>query len=117
MKGPGDVPGDAQAYLSSAEEFYVIIVEGMPQQIARQALTDQAKVKKSYIKAGKREIPLAKIATRPAGRNIDVVMLFEKKEPIKVEDKEVEVDAKLGMFEMKKKFKLADMVVNGKLEL
>ena len=117
MKGPGDVPVDAQDYLTAADEFYVVLVEGMPQAIARQALSDQAKVKKSFIKVGKREIPLAKIATRPAGRNIDVVMFFEKTEPIKLDEKEAEVDAKLGMFEMKKKFKLTEMVVNGKLEL
>ena len=117
MQGPGEIPADAQTYLNAADDFYIISVEGMPQAIARQALADQTKVKKSYIKVGKREIPLAKIATRTAGRNIDVMLFFEKTEPIKVDDKEAEVDAKLGMFEMKKKFKLADMVVNGKLEL
>ena len=117
MRGPGEVPADAQSYLNTPDEFYVVLVEGMPQRIAQQALADQAKVKKSYIKAGKREIPLAKVATRSAGGNVDVVLFFEKTDAIKVEDNEVEVDAKLGMFEMKKKFRLKDMVVNGKLEL
>ena len=117
MSGPGEVPADAQSYLNTPDEFYVVLVQGLPQRVAQQALADQSKVKKSYIKAGKREIPLAKLATRPAGGNVDVVLFFAKTEPIKVEDNEVEVDAKLGMFEMKKKFRLKDMVVNGKLEL
>jgi hypothetical protein len=117
MSGPGEVPADAQSYLNTPDEFYIVMVQGLPQRVAQQALADQAKVKKSVIKAGKREIPLAKLATRPAGGNVDVVLFFEKTEAIKVEDNEIEVDAKLGMFEMKKKFRLKDMVVNGKLEL
>ena len=69
------------------------------------------------MKIGKREIPVSGIATVPHGRNVDILMKFSKAEPIKLEDNEVEVNAKLGIFEMKKKFKLKEMVYNGKLEL
>src|SRR5262245_3651568 len=117
MSGPGEIPADAQGYLASADDAYVIMIQGMPQNLARQVLADQAKVNKSTLKAGKRELPVAKVATRPAGRDIDIVLFFPKTDAIKVEDNEVEVDAKLGIFEMKKKFKLKEMVVNGKLEL
>ena len=117
MKGPGAVPEDAKPYLAAADEKYVILIEGMPQNIARQALADQAKVKKSVLKAGKREIPVSGIQMRQAGRNLDIVLVFDKTDAIKVEDNEVELDAKLGLYEFKKKFKLKDMVLNGKLEL
>ena len=68
-------------------------------------------------KVGKRENRVTNIATNQRGRNIDILLRFAKTEPIRVEDNEVEVDAKLGKFEVKKKFKLKDMVFNGKLEL
>src|SRR5437764_15219495 len=105
MKGPGEVPADAQGYLGSVDDAYVVLIEGMPQNFARQGLSDP-KMKKSALKVGKREIPLSKISTRQAGKNLDIIMFFDKSDPIKIEDNEVEVDAKLGMFEVKKKFKL-----------
>ena len=37
--------------------------------------------------------------------------------PITLDDKEVELDLKLGSIEAKRKFNLKDMVYNGKLEL
>jgi hypothetical protein len=43
--------------------------------------------------------------------------IFSKAEPIKLEENEAEVVAKLGQFDVKKKLKPKDMVVNGKLEL
>jgi hypothetical protein len=117
MRSGGEVSAEAQQFLGRVDETYIILIEGMPQNIARQALADANRVRKSFLKAGKREIPLAKIGTNQRGRNLDIVLMFDKTEPIRLEDNEVEVDAKLGAFEVKKKFKLKDMVVNGKLEL
>ncbi len=117
MPGPGEVPADAKEYLAAADAFYIVLIEGMPQNLARQALADTGKLKKSALKAGKREIPLARISTNPHGRNLDFILFFDRKEPIQIEDNEVEVNAKLGIFEVKKKFKLKEMVVNGKLEI
>jgi hypothetical protein len=116
MGKPGDVPADAQDFLSKADDQYIIVIEGMPQNFARQAM-DAAKVKKSVLKVGKREIPLADVKAGQNGRNVDFILFFSKADPIKVEENEVEVIAKLGIFDVKKKFKLKDMVVNGKLEL
>ena len=104
-------------FRSDTQMCYVILVEGMPANLARQVMADQEKLKKSSLKVGKREIPLANLATGQAGRSVNFVFFFSKADPIKVEENEVEVDAKLGQFEVKKKFKLKDMVVNGKLEL
>ena len=117
MGKPGDVPADAQDFLSKADDQYIIVIEGMPQNFARQAMADGAKVKKSVLKVGKREIPLADVRAGQNGRNVDFILFFSKAEPIKVEENEAEVIAKLGIFDVKKKFKLKDMVVNGKLEL
>ena len=118
MGKPGDIPADAQEFLSKADDQYVVVIEGMPQNFARQAMADGAKVKKSVLKVGKREIPLADVKAGQSGRNnVDFILFFSKADPIKVEENEVEVIAKLGSFDVKKKFKLKEMVVNGKLEL
>jgi len=117
MSHAGEVPADAKQYLEGVDSDYVILITGMPQEIARRALSDANKVKRSVLKVGKREIIVTNIATNQRGRNMDILLRFAKTDPIKVEDNEVEVDAKLGMFEVKKKFKLKDMVFNGKLEL
>ena len=117
MNHAGEVPADAKEYLEAGQSDYIVLISGMPQNIAREALSNQEKVKKSYIKVGKREILVSGIGTAQRGRNMDILMKFSKAEPIRIEDGEVEVDAKLGMFEVKKKFKLKDMVFNGKLEL
>jgi hypothetical protein len=46
-----------------------------------------------------------------------VYFLFPRSEAITLEDKEVEFETKLGPMEIKRKFKLQDMVFGGKLEL
>jgi hypothetical protein len=51
------------------------------------------------------------------GKTMDVVFVFPRSMPFTVEDKEVEFNTKLGASVVKYKFKLKDMVVNGKLEL
>ena len=117
MGKPGEVPADAKEFLGTADSQYVVVIEGMPQNFARQAMADVAKVRKSVLKVGKREIALADVKAGQSGRNVDFILFFSKADPIKVEENEVEVIAKLGIFDVKKKFKLKEMVVNGKLEL
>jgi len=117
MSTAGEVPADAQGFLAATDEQYIIVVQGMPANFAKQAMADPAKVKKSVLKVGKREIPLADVKAGQNGRNFDFILFFSKAEPIKVEENEAEVIAKLGLFDVKKKFKLKEMVVNGKLEL
>jgi hypothetical protein len=46
-----------------------------------------------------------------------VFYTFSKSQIIAADDKEVEVDLRIGPIQAKKKFNLKDMVYNGKLEL
>ena len=48
---------------------------------------------------------------------IAAVVMFPKKDPFSLDDKEVEFSVKLGSATAKRKFKLKDMVFEGKLEL
>jgi hypothetical protein len=50
------------------------------------------------------------------GGNFDLFFAFPKDAPISVDDKEMEFVTKVGQMNIRKKFKLKDMVYNGKLE-
>ena len=63
------------------------------------------------------EIKAVQIEVGKPGKTIDVVFAFPRSMPFTVEDKEVELVTKLGTSTLKYKFKLKDMVLNGKLEL
>ena len=58
-----------------------------------------------------------KIYLQEHEQTVDLFMIFPRTRPIAAQDKEVEVVAKYGFLETKKKFKVKDMMVNGKLEL
>jgi hypothetical protein len=51
------------------------------------------------------------------GGSTIVVFAFPKTDPITLDDKEVELVSRIGQYNVKKKFKLKDMVVNGQLAL
>ena len=50
-------------------------------------------------------------------KTVLVYFVFPKSDAIVLEDKDVEFVSKVGPMEFKKKFKLADMVMDGKLTL
>ncbi len=62
-------------------------------------------------------IQAVQIEVGKPGKTMDVVFAFPRSMPFTVEDKEVELTTKLGASVLKYKFKLKDMVVNGKLEM
>jgi hypothetical protein len=51
------------------------------------------------------------------GAPINLLLVFPKNAGLTVDDKEVEFVTKIGKMNIRKKFKLKDMVVNGKLEM
>jgi hypothetical protein len=51
------------------------------------------------------------------GGNFDLIMVFPKNAGLTVDDKEVEFVTKVGKMNVRKKFKLKEMVFNGKLEM
>src|SRR5262249_20777570 len=110
-------PADAQQLLSKEQEEYIVVVSGVPARIARQ-LQESATLNSSTLKAGKKA-PLSPKAVdfQTRTQSVDVLFVFPKIDPITLEDKEVEVDLKLGIMEAKRKFNLKDMIYNGKLEL
>jgi hypothetical protein len=117
LGGSTEVPADAQQILIKDQEEYVVVVSGVPARIARQ-LQDPIRLNRSTLKAGKKApITPKAVDFQTRTQSVDVFFIFPKTDPITLEDKEVELDLKLGAMEAKRKFNLKDMVYNGKLEL
>jgi hypothetical protein len=117
LGGSTEVPSEAQQILAKEQEEYVIVVSGVPARNARQ-LQDPARLNRSTLKAGKKApITPKAVDFQARTQTVDVFFIFPKTDPITLEDKEVELDLKLGAMEAKRKFNLKDMVYNGKLEL
>ena len=110
----------AQQLLASADTFYVIVMEGLPQRIAQMggARLQENLKKSTMLKRGdKPPILPMQIEVGVADKLVLVYYAFPKTDAIVLEDKDVEFISKIGPMEFKKKFKLADMVMDGKLTL
>jgi hypothetical protein len=66
---------------------------------------------------GKPEIHPADVGMGPPGQVMEIFFVFPKTTEFTLADKEVEFATHLGTIEVKHKFKLKDMVINGNLEL
>jgi len=115
-----DKSADAQKILADQERPYEIVLSGplgpflpgTPEQSAK-ALT--AVTSLSSHRTG--EIKPMQIDVSQPGKTMDVLFVFPRSMPFTVDDKEVEFSTKMGTSSLKYKFKLKDMVFNGKLEL
>jgi hypothetical protein len=112
-----DVKAEMQQSLEKEQEDYVVVVSGIPARMNR-LVQDPARLKQSSLRIGKRAAVAPKsVDLETHTQTLDLFFVFPKGEPITLEDKEVELDLKLGAAEAKRKFSLKDMVYNGKLEL
>lgn len=117
MGNSQEVPADAQQLLSTEPQDYVVVVSGIPARLAR-LVQNPDLLNRSTLKIGKREPVLPRsVDFQTRTQTVEVYFSFPKMNPITLEDKEVEVDLKLGTMEAKRKFNLKELVYNGKLEL
>ena len=110
----------AQQLLTSTDDVYLIVVEGLPQRMAQMggARLQENLKKSTMLKRGdKAPILPTQIEVGVADKMVLVYYAFPKTDAIVLEDKDVEFISKVGPMEFKKKFKLADMVMGGKLTL
>jgi hypothetical protein len=80
---------------------------------ARERLKEQS----SLTRKGKDPINAARVDGTPSADGTTLRFYFPRSEPIAVEDKEVVFETKMGPMELKTKFPLKDMVINGKLAI
>lgn len=110
----------AQQILAAADPVYLVVLEGLPQRMAQAggARLQQALLKATVLKHGEKD-PIAPVQVQIGAieKVLAIYFAFPKTDAIVLEDKDVEFVSKIGGMEFKKKFKLADMVVDGKLLL
>lgn len=109
---------EAKAFLEREEQFYVIEVSQLP---FRGRSTDEfreALLKSAVLNVkGKDSVHAMDVQVNPRGRTLDLFFMFPRQRVFTLEDSEIEFNAKAGDVPIKQRFKLKDMVFNGKLEL
>jgi hypothetical protein len=111
---------EAAKTLSREEHFYIVGISGIPSRMA--ALTPaELKAGAQLVIKGQPAIQATDVQTDQQGGRADIYLIFPKQQSgghvFTVDDKEVEVVLKAKPLDIKKKFKLADMVFEGKLEM
>ena len=111
-----DSTPEAKQLLDRQEETYVIILSGNLRPLMK---GDPATLKKAISDMTSLSAK-GKEPVKPMDVQIDksqIVFLFAKTSPFSLDDKEVDFSTKLADVVLKYKYRLKDMVYNGKLEL
>ena len=106
---------EAAKLLAHVETNYIVGISGFPLQMVR-ANPSQLKSAAMLNIKGKDSIQAVDVKGDREGERANLYLFFPRGE-IKAEDGDVEVVLKLGPMEIKRKFKLKDMVYDGKLEI
>jgi hypothetical protein len=110
---------EAKQILANSEPDYVVVVAGLNRGMVR---GEAEQIKQAMMGAtelvikGKEPIKPKDFRLVGQGR-IDAIFAFPRTNPIVEDDKEVEFVCKVGTITVKQKFRLKDMLFNGKLEL
>jgi hypothetical protein len=111
----GVVSAEHQGFLSSENPSYIVALSGLPMQYTRPG--GGATIEAFLRRDGKPPIPAQQGGMEKAPGGVVLLIAFPKTDPIALENGDVEFVAKLDRLEIKKKFKLKDMVFGGKLDL
>ena len=118
-KAEAGTSAEAKQILEAAQPDYVVVIAGLNRSMVRGSADD---LKQTLMAAtqlvikGKEPIKPKDFRTVGQGK-VDAVFAFPKTNPIDVDDKEVEFQTKLGMLSIRQRFRLKEMMINGKLEL
>lgn len=117
--GPEKADSDqAKKFLNQVSNEYVVAVVGLPQMLDRVSEEQLNELAKGAALQRKDKDPIpAGAVQRIPGEKGSVAFFFPKTSAITLEDKEVEFVSKVARIEVRRKFKLKDMVVGDKLEL
>lgn len=115
---------EAKKALETPLDHYIIAVSGLPRPllgpVSRGSGDD---VKKTMLEngaliiKGREPIKPDDFMLQQGGRLAEALFAFPKTAPITMDDKEVEFTLKIGDVNIKQKFRLKDMLINGKLDL
>ena len=109
---------EARKLLDSVDGNYVVVVSGITK---LQLWGDPETLKKAFLEQSAlivkgQTIKPVDFMTR-ADRTIDAYFAFPKTRPITIDDKDVEFLTRLNGVDLRQRFHLKDMLLNGKLEL
>ena len=110
---------DAIDYLARQENFYVVTVAGLPGRLAGMVQRSPDALKESTLLKRKKKEPIhpEDIQTQAHQELANFFFMFPKTDAITIDDKEVEFIMKTERFEVKRKFKLKNLIFNGELSL
>jgi len=111
---------DAKTFLDQQETTYVIGVIGLPAMMMAappEQLKNMLKNRTTLSVKGKGMLAPSEVQIMPNNTMVDVYFSFPRAAALALEDKEVEFASKIGFSDVTTKFRLKDMVLNGKLEL
>ena len=109
---------EAKRFLQRRETHYVVAVAGFSGRMAGVTQnTDRLKETTSLKRKNKDLIRPEIVEMHKREESVTLFLSFPRTDPIALEDKNVEFEMKLGPMTLKHKFKLKDMIFDGKLEL
>ena len=111
----GTITDETKAALERDENQYVIGIQGLPPQYLRPGPNNT--ITAFLRREGKEAIAATQGGTQMMRGGALLLVGFPKTDPITLSDGDVEFDVKMGQFGFKKKFRLKDLVFNGKLAL
>jgi hypothetical protein len=106
---------EAKKVIEEPQKYYVIVVSGLPARMGRGGPEMKEALMKNTALNIKGKEPIVPEDLQSSGPT--AVFLFPKTVAIDMDDKEVEFSTKLGQQVVKTRFRLKDMVFNGKLDL
>lgn len=115
-----DTKPEVKEMVDRAEKDYLITIDGIPAMMARQGPEKLivALKKGSFIHCpGKDDLAPSDAQVGQGEKGIVALVSFPRKDSYSLDDKEVEFSMKMGNISAKRKFKLKEMVFEGKLEL
>jgi len=109
---------EAAKMLGPEEKRYVVGIADVPPQLVMRVKPDELKSKATLKLKGKDPIEAVNVQADRGERGVNIYLFFSRTgNPITLEDNDVEVVLKLTSIEIKRRFRLKDMVFDGKLEL
>ena len=111
---------DAKSFIERKDEVYALTLAGVPGNLARVA---QGENKAALLALttlevkGKEPIKAIDVQVAVSGRAANLSFLFPRTTTFTAEDKELDFATKFDKTVVKHKFKLKDMVFNGKVEM
>ena len=109
---------EAKQFLQRRETHYLVLVSGFSGRMAGMLQnTDRLKQTASLKRKNKEPIRPEVVEMQNQEESVTLYVAFPRTDQIVLEDKNVEFEMKLGPMTVRRKFKLKDMLFDGKLEL